>query len=257
MRKILATIMTICLLASALCVGASAATVSTNDVIRVYGLQKDGKTTVLLNGYTKFDEGWEAAVDYAEDHDFMDQNGYDRIAVDLLADWKANDKGEFGESWKFASDWGDGFQYSTIYVPGNTRMMINMNGHTINRGLKQYELDGEVICIDDDADLIINGGKNGDSIARPDENTEAVFGTFTGGFSSNGAGGIHMQDGSKLTLNNVKIEGNRVEDDDGAGIAVYNGASITVNGGSIKAPKSTYNLKGLYAITDGSFTFGE
>ena len=233
MKKIFAILMAICLLTSAFCIHASAFTVSSDDVIRVYGLQKDGKTTVLLNGYTKFDEGWEAAVDYAEDHDFMDKNGYDRIAVDLLADWNANDKGEFGESWKFASDWGDGFQYSTIYVPDNTRMMINMNGHTINRGLKQYELDGEVICIGDGADLIINGGKNGDSIARPDMDTGAVFGTITGGYSSNGAGGIHMQDGSKLTLNNVKVEGNKVEDDDGAGIAVYNGASLTVNGGSI------------------------
>lgn len=233
MKKIAAIIMTICFVVGALCINASALTTTSNDVIRVYGLKKDGKTTVILNGYTKFDEGWEAAVDYAEDHDFMDKNGYDRIVVDLLADWKANEDGEFGESWKFASDWGDGFQYSTIFVPDDTRMMINMNGHTINRGLKQYELDGEVICIGDDADLIINGGKNGDCIARPDMDTGAVFGTITGGYSSNGAGGIHMQDGSKLTLNNVKVEGNKVEDDDGAGIAVYNGASLTVNGGSI------------------------
>ena len=42
-----------------------------------------------------------------------------------------------------------------------------------------------------------------------------------------------MQGGSKLTLNNVNIIKNRVEDDDGAGIAVYDGASLTVNGGSI------------------------
>lgn len=233
MKKIFAIMMTICLMASVLCAPAYASNIGQNDVICVYGLQKNGET-VFINGYTEFDEGWEAAVDYAEDHDFMDENGYDRIVVDLLADWKANEDGEFGDSWRFdTSGWGDGFQYSTICVPGNTRMMINMNGHTINRGLKEYELDGEVICINDDADVIINGGKNGDIFARPDNNAEAIFGTITGGFSSNGAGGIHMQDGSKLTLNNVKVTGNRVEDDDGAGIAVNNGASLTVNGGSI------------------------
>ncbi len=42
-----------------------------------------------------------------------------------------------------------------------------------------------------------------------------------------------MQDDSKLTLNNVNISGNSVEDDDGAGIAVYDGATLIMNGGSI------------------------
>ena len=233
MKKFVAILMTLCLLASILCVSASAFTISTGDVIRVYGLKWDD-TSDTLNGYTRFDEGWEAAVDWAEDHDFMDDNGYDRIMVELLADWNANDDGEFGDSWRVASDWGDGFQYSTIFVPSDTRMMINMNGHTINRGLKEYEHDGEVICIGDDADLIINGGKRGDPIVEADKDPGDVkLGTIKGGFSCNGAGGIHMQDGSRLTLNNVNITGNIAEDDDGGGIAVYDGATLTMNGGSI------------------------
>ena len=218
---------------SLFCVSSSALTVSSNDVIRVYGLKKDG-TPTLLNGYTKFDEGWEAAVDYAEDHDYMDENGYERISVDFLADWNANENGEFGKSWEFGSDWGDGFQYSTIFVPSDTKITINLNGHTINRGLRKYEYDGEVICINDDADLIINGGKSGDPIIELDKDPGDVkMGTITGGWSCNGAGGIHMQDGSKLTLNNVNIVGNTVEDDDGGGIAVYDGAELIMNGGSI------------------------
>ena len=233
MKKVFAIIIVVCFMATALCISASALTVSSNDVVRVYGLKEDG-TTVILNGYTNLAEGWEATVDYAEDHDFMDENGYDRIVFDLLADWKANDKGEFGESWKFGSDWGDGFQYSTIFVPGKTKITINMNGHTIDRGLEKYEHDGEVICVGAKADLIINGGKSGDPIVEPDKDSgEVKLGTITGGFSCNGAGGIHMQDDSKLTLNNVNISGNSVEDDDGAGIAVYDGATLIMNGGSI------------------------
>jgi hypothetical protein len=53
-------------------------TLSSADVIRVYGLKADG-STIVLDGFRSFEEGREAAVDYAEDHDYMDENGYDRI----------------------------------------------------------------------------------------------------------------------------------------------------------------------------------
>ncbi len=215
MKKIFAIILTLLMVTSLFCIGASALTVSSNDVIRVYGL-KEGSSPVILNGYTKFDEGWEAAVDYAEDHDYMDENGYDRIVVDLLADWKANEDGEFGDSWRFATDWGDGFQYSTIYVPGNTRMTINMNGHTINRGLTVWKWNGEVIYVAAKADLIINKG------------------TITGGLSGSGAGGIHIDDNARVELNDVHIVGNVSDDDDGGGIAIYDGATLIMNGGSFE-----------------------
>lgn len=227
MKKVFVVILTVCLIASMFCITASALTISSDDVIRVYGLKKN-RTTVFLDGSKSFADGWEKAVDYAEDLDFMDTNGYERIVVELLADWNANADGEFGDSS------GDGFQYSTIYVPSDTRMTINMNGHTINRGLTEYEYDGEVICINDNADVIINGGKSGDPIIKIGADAgEVKIGTITGGFSCNGAGGIHMQDGSKLTLNNVNIVGNKVDDDDGAGIAVYDGATLTMNGGCV------------------------
>ncbi len=227
MKKAIAIMMLLCILGTALCIGTSALTVSSDDVIRIYGLKKN-RSTVLLDGSGSFEDGWEMAVDYAEDHSYMDENGYERIVVDLLADWNANEYGEFGSSR------GDGFQYSTIYVPSDTRITINMNGHTINRGLREYEYDGEVICINDNADVIINGGKSGDPIIQIGEDANGVkMGTITGGWSCNGAGGIHMQDGSKLTLNNVNVDGNCVEDDDGAGIAVYDGATLTMNGGSV------------------------
>lgn len=221
--------MAICMMAI-LCVPTVAAEVPSDDtVIRVSGLKEDGSFYYPENcDYQNFAEGWEAAVDYAGNEDWMDENGVLRIVVDFYADWNANSKGEFGKS-----SW-TGFQYSTIFVPANVRMTVNLNGHTINRGLTTYEYDGEVICINDDADLIINGGKSGDPIIQPDSDPGDVqMGTITGGFSRNGAGGIHMQDGSSLTLNNVNIVGNRVSNDEGVGIAVYDGATLTMNGGCI------------------------
>lgn len=250
MKKIIAFIMILCVFGTALCIGASALTISTDDVIRIYGLKK-GSSSIVLDGSKSFEEGWEKAVDYARDHDYMDENGYERIVVDLLADWNANEKGEFGSSS------GDGFQYSTIYVPSDVKMTINLNGHTINRGLKKWEYDGEVICINDNADVIINGGKSGDPIIKPDEDAgEVKIGTITGGWSCNGAGGIHMQDGSELTLNNVNIVGNNVDDDDGAGIAVYNGASLIMNGGCVSNNASHDDVYGggVY-IEDASAAF--
>ena len=228
MKKFLAILMAICMMATLLCVPAFAAE-SDTIVMEVSGLKKDGKTIVSLNYWTKFDEGWEKAVDFAEDEDFMEEQDLDRIIVDLKADWNANEKGEFGKS-----SW-DGFRFSTIYVPSDTRITINMNGHKINRGLgDNNEYDGEVIYVDDNADLIINGGKSGDPFVKPGENPDNIpLGTIKGGNSDNGAGGIHIQDGARVTLNNVNITENAVDDDDGAGIAAYDGAVLTMNGGSI------------------------
>lgn len=183
--------------------------VNSDDVIRLHGLKADG-SSILIGGYSTFEEGWEAAVDFAEDHDYMDGNKYERIVVDLLADWNANEKGEFVKSRS------DGFKNSTIYVPSETYITINLNQRTINRGLgDRNELDGEVIFVAEEANLIINGG------------------TISGGNSDNGAGGIHIDDEATVTLNNVHVKGNTVDGDDGGGIALYDGATLIMNGGSI------------------------
>ena len=181
----------------------------TNAVLRVSALKTDG-TTVVIDEYQVFDNGWNAAMELADDHDGMNANGYDRIVVDLLVDWNAIDG-------KFTDDFfnGDGFNEDTIYFQDGVKMTLNLNGHTINRGLKVAEENGEVIYIDENADVIINDG------------------TITGGWSARGAGGIHIMDGAKVTLNNVNVNDNAVLGDDGAGIAVYDGAILIMNEGSV------------------------
>ena len=182
---------------------------ASDGVIHVSGLKKDG-TSVFINNYTSFEKGWEAAVNFAADHDYMDENQYERIVVDLFAHWTANHEGEFGDSDL------EGFKNSTIYVPEETYITINLNEYTINRGLgDRNELDGEVIFVGEKANLIINNG------------------TITGGNSDNGAGGIHVDDEATVTLNDVNVKGNTVDGDDGGGIALYDGATLIMNGGSI------------------------
>ena len=212
MKKFFAILIAICMLAGVLCVPTFAANDAPADgvVLRIRAQRKDGTIVTINNGdHTNFEDGWEAVVDYAEDTKTMKANGYDRVVVDFYADWTANDDGEFGSG-------GDGFEWSTIHITEDIRITLNLNNHTINRNLKEWEYDGEVIYIDENADVIINNG------------------TISGGWSCNGAGGLHICNKAKVVLNNVNIVNNNVDDDDGAGIAVYKGAILTMNGGSFQ-----------------------
>ena len=255
MKKIFAIIMTICLLAGALCVPTLAAT-SSNDVIRVSGLKRDGSTIVEIESYQTHAEGWEAANDFARDRAYMQNGNYERIVVDLLDDWVAVG-GKF-------HDKGEGFSDGAIRFYDKTRITLNMNGHTINRGMTDWDYNGEVIFIADDADVIINGGKSGDAIIGPGEDAGNVqMGTIKGGFSCNGAGGIHMQEATVM-LNNVRLVGNKVEDDDGAAIAVHDGGALIMNGGCMSnnlltswAHGSWVNSMGTLYVDDSTAVLNE
>ena len=230
MKKIFAIILTTFLMTGIFCTTAFAA----DTVLRVGGEKSDG-TIVVVSNHSNFAEGWEAAVDLARNKKEMNNKGFLRVVVDFYADWNANSIGEFGDS----DD--DGFQYSTLYVPQNSRILLNLNGHTINRGLKEWEYDGEVMYIDNHANIVINNG------------------TITGGWSCNGAGGIHINDNANVVLNNVNIVGNNVEDDDGTGIAVYDGATLTMNGGCVSNNTSYSTFPAVYGggvyIEDSSAFF--
>ena len=210
MKKFILFLLSVCVLATALCVSAFAAEAPASDVVvRVSALKKDG-TTVVLNDYKSHAEGWSAAMTLADNKTEMKNNDYDRVIVDIYADWTAGKDGEFCDS-------GKGFNYDAIYFEDGVKMTVNLNGHTIDRNIRDdYQYNGEVMYIDKKADVIINDG------------------TITGGWSCNGAGGIHINDKAYVTLNNVNVVGNRVEDDNGAGIALYDDATLIMNGGSIR-----------------------
>ena len=220
MKKIFAIILTVCLIATAFCITAFAAeTDKTNApeegvVLRVSALKRDD-TTVVIKDYTVFEDGWNAAMELAVKSKELNKNDYARVIVDIYADWNANVDGEFTED--FFN--GKGFNWDAIYFQPNVRITLNLNGYTVNRGLTEWEYNGEVMYIDKRADVIINNG------------------TITGGFSCNGAGGIHVN-GANVELNNVNVVGNSTDDDDGAGIAVYDGANLTMNGGTIVGNKT-------------------
>lgn len=243
MKKLFAVILIICMMTALL---STTAVGSSADVLRVNGQKKDG-TLVALKTYTIFDDGWNEAMEKAIDQDWMNDEGYVRIVVDLLADWNAVE-GEFTEDYFN----GKGFNWDAIYIYDEARITLNLNGHTINRGLTDWEYNGEVIYVDEDADFVINGGKNAE---------DPQTGTITGGFSCNGAGGIHVNDGAKVTLNNVNLVGNAVEDDTGSAIAIFDGATLTMNGGCISNNRLTQGAdffsqtEGTVYVNDSDATF--
>ena len=130
MKKIFAIIMTICLMASALCVTTFAAESTDGFVITVSAEKEDG-TVVKLEDYPSFEAGWNFAMEKAKDNNYLDNNDYVRIVVDLLTDWEADAKGEFGDS-----D-GEGFECSTICIPAKARVMLNMNCNAKQRNLER------------------------------------------------------------------------------------------------------------------------
>lgn len=234
MKKVFATVMMLFLMVSAVCVTIFAAEADSADVMLVSGLKRDG-TLAEIAGYKNHAEGWEKATDLARDAGYMKNCDYARIVVDLFADWNAVN-GVFCSS-------GEGFNYDTIRFYDKTRITLNMNGHTINRGITSYQDNGEVIHVANGADVIINGGKDGDAIIKIGEATgEAKMGTITGGFNCNGAGGIHIEDNARVVLNNVRVIGNTVEDHKGAAIAMYDDSSLIMNGGCL----SDNRLKTLF-----------
>ena len=216
MKKFLAILMTICMMASLLCVPVFAADADESTdklpepakgtLLRITAIK--GDDIVLVGDHTNFEDGWNAAMKNAND---MEDYGYDRVVVDLYADWNAVG-GEFTDD----RINGPGFDNDTIYIPADVKVTLNLNGYTINRGLTKDINDGEVMFINDDADVIINNG------------------TITGGYSNSEGGGLYIEGGANVTLNDVHIIDNKVYNDDGAGIYMYGDSKLTVNGGSFK-----------------------
>lgn len=238
MKKFLAILMAICMMASLLCVPAFAAepanelpAPAAGTVLRITAMK--GDSIELVGDHTSFEDGWNEAMDLAGSSKEMKNKGYDRVVVDIYADWNAVNGNFTDDAWWETN--GPGFDNDTIYIPDGARVTLNLNGHKINRGLTHTHSDGEVIYVDEDADFIINGG------------------TITGGYSDNGAGGIHIKAGAKVTLNQVHILGNHSISDNGAGISLVD-ATLTMNGGSLK-DNFIYDGKGGAIYADDSTVF--
>ena len=172
-----------------------------------------------------------------------------------------------GDAWKAAqagtkivlqTDW----SCDRLVVNKNNEIYVNMNGHSVSRrNLSGGEKDGEVFCLYDGAKLTLSGGDakrtfeyTGYSIEniRFEKMTVTTGGLVTGGNSTNGAGGIHMNAGSELTLDNVAVNGNNAEKNSWWMGYTAKGGGIKVNGNNAKITlQNNAEIAHNYANIDG------
>lgn len=98
-------------------------------------------------------------------------------------------------------------------------MVLDLNGHTLNRNRKAEEADGYVIKVESGVSLTI------------------INGTITGGWNSESGGGICSE--GDLTLNGVVVVNNKCKQ---LGGGIYcNGGSFNMTGGGIIRNQTTYD----------------
>ena len=211
LRKMGASLLSLGLILSPMCVYAQDTIVAQSE---------DGTQT-----YTDYTSAWNAALDGTK--------------IVMTSDWDISDR---------------------LIVSEGKTVTIEMNGYKINRNLSESESDGETIYIDENSTLTLTGNNCPDKeieFKGYDESSDKknlslnCGGMVTGGYSSNGAGGIHMKEGTTLNLENVAVAGNKSVTDTtgGGGIDMYND-ECTLN---MQKSKIAYNFAhyggGIY--TDG------
>ena len=162
------------------------------------------KTIIAINaagtkGYTNVESAWKAA-----------QSG---TGIILKTDWNLDER---------------------LVLDSDQTATIEMNGFKISRNLSDSESNGEVFKLCSNSTLNLNG-KNASETTftfsgykyeqNQSEQTITSGGLVTGGNSTNGAGAVHMKQGSRLNLDSVAIAGNKAEENwagqNGYGGAIY------------------------------------
>ena len=171
MNKVLASVASLMLVLSPLNVYAE-------DSVYVYATDANG------NNYSSIESAWSAA-----------QNG---TSITLTCDWELP---------------------SRLVLDEGKEATLELAGHKITRNLISAHSNGEVIMMKKKSKLHLNGKVAANTefsyLSPRAEYTheESIIsgGLICGGYSTNGAGGIHMKEGSSLELDGVSIAGNQSE----------------------------------------------
>ena len=136
MKKILAILMAICMLASVICIAVVPASAAGGDIIVVGARANNGRVWVL--GYyedleeawndavyysTNLDEAWDRAYEYDLGYEREDGENFVRVIVEVYGDWYADSNGSFGS--------GIGFKDGALYAPSCAKLEVTLNGGSI------------------------------------------------------------------------------------------------------------------------------
>ncbi|MDE5666747.1 MAG: hypothetical protein K2I29_00735, partial [Clostridia bacterium] len=210
---------------------------------------------VAFVGSENFAIAWNMAIEFSLAHPEYE------VAFVLNNDWTAESHATYGTS--FGE--GTGLYGGKLFVPGDgdqrANIILDLNGHTLNRNLTSQYTHGSVIdvsgilTVEDTSSAKtgkITGGNNeyGGGIILNDDCTVIVNGgTITGNTATYG-GGIGIWDGS-LTINGGTISNNTAVN--GGGVYLQ-GSHNTMNGGTITGNTASENGGGVYVDSGGTFT---
>ena len=186
--------------------GSSISPTLTNNIYE-WTVKKNDKTV-------EYDKGWGIGGknDVAGQYQIQEVNSWTILKNALLAGGNIKLAANCTDSEKSTS--------SYLYVPGDKTVILDLNGKTIDRGLKNQNAISYGMVIHNQGTLTIN------------DNSSAKNGKITGGNNSNsfGGGGIRSDGEGALTINGGYIDDNKAES--GGGIDILSG-SLTINGGTI------------------------
>ena len=152
------------------------------------------------------------------------------------------DKISAGGTIKIGQDYTAGDSDVALVVPENVTVTLDLNGHTIDRGLTEAAeavAEGNVITVN--GNLTITDSSKGKK------------GTIKGGWNKDSGGGILINEGASFVMNGGTISDNRTNGYDGGGVFVNDEAkSFVMNGGTISGNSSTEG--GGVSVHDGIFT---
>ena len=131
---------------------------------------------------------------------------------------------------------------SYVEIPGNKNVTLDLNGHTLNRGLTESDADGHVIYVKTDGKLTLkDSGSNGKLTGGYANNGGAICiygtvtfegGTITNCMGSSYGGAVYVVSGGTFTMSGGTIDG--CTGDDGGAIYNEEGGTVTISGGTIK-----------------------
>ncbi len=132
-----------------------------------------------------------------------------------------------------------------LVIPEGKTMTLDLNGHTIDRGLTTETEDGYVIMV------------NGNLTLK--DSSDGTPGKITGGNNSyQYGGGVYVSNGGTFTMTGGTISGNTavVVDDynKAVGGGVYVAGTFTMTGGTISGNTANEGLGGGVYVDEGTFT---
>ena len=211
---------------------------------------------------------WSEAINYAY------ANKGTNVTVKLLNDWNAPTTGnhEFGTGAAF------GNESHSLYIYDGMTVTLDLNGHTINRGLTKEtaKVIGRVITVDTNGTLTIRDSSYNSTLAKntaPENLANLPFGKIKGGANIDTSGdrmggGIAVKSNATLNFYGGIVTNNYCQGN-GGGIFVTGGAKLNFydgivcnnfsddNGASIYTSQATVNIyDGIIANNSSHRTAG-